>query len=90
MKFNFTIKNCVLLVIILIFSGMLLCELMPSKEGMKEGAGNEETDKEEEEEEVEEEEVEEEEEIEEKSEKVEEETDKSIEDLEKLEKLLGE
>ena len=89
MKFNFTIKNCVLLVIILIFSGMLLCELMPNKEGMKEGAGHEETDKEEEEEEVEEEEVEEEE-VEEKSEKVEEETDKSIEDLEKLEKLLGE
>ena len=46
MKFNFTLKNCVLLVIVLLFSYMLLCQFFPTKEGMKEGADHEESNEE--------------------------------------------
>ena len=84
MKFNFTLKNCVLLVITLLFSYMLLCQLFPTKEGMKEGADHEESN--DNEEEKEEDEDEEDEEVEEEKEEKEETT--TEDDLKKLEELL--
>ena len=84
MKFNFTLKNCVLLVIVLLFSYMLLCQFFPTKEGMKEGADHEESNEEGEAEETEE--AEEEEEEEEKEKEKEETT--TEDDLKKLEELL--
>jgi flagellar biosynthesis/type III secretory pathway M-ring protein FliF/YscJ len=82
MKFNFTLKNCVLLVIVLLFSYMLLCQFFPTKEGMKEGADHEESNEEGEAEEAEEAEEE-----EEEKEKEKEETT-TEDDLKKLEELL--
>ena len=82
MKFNFTLKNCVLLVIVLLFSYMLLCQFFPTKEGMKEGADHEESNEEGEAEEAEEAEEEEEEEEKEKEETT------TEDDLKKLEELL--